>query len=217
MALTRIRAAILSGKLTPGARISQEELADRLGVSRAPVRQALSVLEQEGLVQRNRWRSTIVAPLDASLIRDVYHFRGALEQFVAGTLAQRTGFDPGPLQTVLAAGKKAAATGSVTRLVELDMRFHTALCDAVGNRILSDVMRAQWVQCRRVMGLTLSISGYPRKVWEEHEAILEAIAAQDPENARRLSEAHTTHAGAKLLENLAQQGRMSSTAISSSR
>lgn len=216
MALTSIRAAILSGKLTPVTRISQEELADRLGVSRAPVRQALSVLEQEGLVQRNRWRSTIVAPLDASLIRDVYHFRGAVEQFVAGTLAQRAGFDSGPFQIVLA-GKKAAAAGSVTRLVELDMRFHTALCDAVGNRILSDVMRAQWVQCRRVMGLTLSISGYPHKVWEEHGAILEAIAAQDPEKARRLSEAHTTRAGAKLLENLAQLGQMPSTAISSTR
>ena len=174
-ATSTIRAAILTGELRPGARIRQEELADRLAVSRAPIRQALAVLKREGLLHTERGRGTVVAPLDAVLIRDLYQFRGIVERFVAATLAARSDFAFADSRAVVAAGYEAASSANLRRLTELDLQFHTGLYDAIGNRVLSEVMREQWVHFRRVMAATLAIGGYPQQVWDEHAAILSAI------------------------------------------
>lgn len=204
-ATQQIRAAILRGDLSPGRRLRQEELAARLGVSRVPIRQALVVLEREGLVETDRWRGTIVAPLDATLIRDLYQFRGAVERYVAVTLAGRTDFDSAPSRDVVVAGRAAASAENLSLLIELDSRFHTGLYDAVGNRVLSEVMRGQWAHVRRVMAATLTIAGYPRQVWDEHAAILDAVESHDADRAGRLSVAHTDAASAILIESLARE------------
>ena len=79
----QLRLGIIAGDFPPGARMRQEDLAERLNVSRGPVRQALVILEREGLVRADRWRGAIVTPLDVPLIKDLYEFRGAVERFVA--------------------------------------------------------------------------------------------------------------------------------------
>ena len=201
----QIRAAILTGNLPPGHRLRQEELAVRLAVSRAPIRQALSVLEREGLVQIDRWRGTVVAPLDATLIRDVYEFRGAVESYVAAELAARTDFVAAQSRGVVVAGRKAASAGDLRRLIELDLRFHTGLYDAAGTRVLSDVMRGQWAHIRRIMAATLTITGYPRQVWDEHAAILDAIESHDAGRAGALAAAHTKAASGVLIDSLVQE------------
>jgi len=205
LAAEEIRAAILRGDLSPGSRVRQEELAVRLAVSRAPVRQALLVLEREGLVQTDRSRGTIVAALDADLIRDLYGFREGVERFVAETLAQRTAISLTPVADVVAAGRAAASDGDVSVLIDLDLQFHTALYEAAGNRILSDVMRGQWVNMRRVMAATLTVVGYPLQIWAEHAAILDAIVAHDPPRAGALASAHTRTASVVLVENLVRR------------
>lgn len=197
-ATTAIRTAILTGELRPGTRIRQEELADRLAVSRAPIRQALAVLKGEGLLHTDRGRGTVVAPLDATLIRDLYELRGVVERFVAATLAQRNDFAPEQSRAIVKAGYQAASGANLRRLTELDLQFHTGLYDAVGNQVLSDVMREQWVHFRRVMAATLAISGYPQQVWDEHTAILEAIESHDPERAGTLAAEHTHAASVRL-------------------
>jgi DNA-binding GntR family transcriptional regulator len=201
-AAERIRAAILSGDLCPGSRIRQEDLAARLAVSRAPVREALVVLEREGLVQTDRWRGTIVAPLDTELIRDLYEFREGVERHVAERLAERTDMSWDAVEQIVDAGRKATASDdlSVPAAIDLDLRFHTSLYDAVGNRILSDVMRGQWVNMRRVMAATFTVAGYPRQIWDEHAAILEAIIAHDGPRAGRLAAAHTRAASLLLVD-----------------
>jgi DNA-binding GntR family transcriptional regulator len=203
--LGEVRRVILSGVLPPGTRITQEQLAEQLAVSRAPVRQALLILEREGLVQSDRWRGAIVTPLDPSLIRDMYQFRGEIERFVASHLAMRLDFDPAPLRVITAEGYEAAPVGDVSQLIEIDLRFHTGLYDAVENQVLSDVMRGQWTHIRRVMGATLSLTGYRAQVWDEHAAILEAIAAHNVELAGTLASNHTTAACTALLRTLAEQ------------
>lgn len=215
IALEQIRSAILNGELVPNARLRQEELAERLAVSRAPIREAMLVLEREGLIQSDASGGTIVAPLDASVIRDVYEFRGAVERYVAATLAARANLPMQPIRDVLAAGHAAASQGDVVRLIDLDVRFHATLYDAIGNRVLSDVMRAQWVHVRRVMAATLAIAGYPDRVWDEHAAIVEAIEAGDAELAGSRSAAHNTAASVRLIENLGRvQQAVSETAES---
>jgi DNA-binding GntR family transcriptional regulator len=201
-ALSELRAAILTGTLSPGSRLRQEELASRMGVSRMPVRQALLALEREGLVKTDRWHGTVVAPLDSDLIRDMYAFRAVVERHVAETLASRSDFDTAPIRQVLASGRKAIAAGDVNRAIELDLRFHTLLYDSVGNQVLSSVMHSQWAHIRRVMAVTLTMPKMREVVWDEHTAIVDAIDAHDPKRAAAQAEAHMHAASAALLKQL---------------
>jgi DNA-binding GntR family transcriptional regulator len=203
-----IRTAILSGALRPGSRITQEELASRLGVSRVPIRQAIVVLQREGLIQTDRWRGSIVAPLDPALVKDVYEFRGIVERYVAETLAARADFRSESIREVIVAARAALAEGDPKRVLsELDLRFHTGLYDAVGNRVLSNVMRGHWMHILRVMAATLRLGDYREQVWDQHEAILNAIETHDVERAGLLSAAHTSSASVKLIANIGSLGR----------
>jgi DNA-binding GntR family transcriptional regulator len=201
---SEIRRAILDGTLAPGTRIKQEALAAELQVSRAPVRHALMVLEREGFVQTPRRRGTIVAPLDPGFISDIYDLREAVEGYAAARLATRASFDPAPFWHIVAAGEKAVKSGDLGRIIELDLAFHMGLYDALGNQPLRNIMAAQWWHFRRAMAATLGTSGYRKRVWSEHAAILRAIAAGRPAQAQALSIAHTRAARAVLLGKLKQ-------------
>jgi DNA-binding GntR family transcriptional regulator len=208
----RIRAAILSGDLAPGTRIRQEELAALLAVSRAPVRQALVVLERERLVHTDRCRGTIVAPLDVDLVRDLYQFRGAIERDVAATLAaDGSRLKTGAVRDIIKAGQEAVRKADTGRLLGLDVRFHAALYDAMGNRVVRDVMSSQWIHVHRVMGAALAIPGYPEQVWREHEAILDAIELKEPVLAATRAAAHAEAASRHLQQIVTD--RMSAAAV----
>lgn len=202
LAATELRNAILSGSLPPGTRLIQLDLAARFGVSRMPVRQALLALEREGLVRTDPWRGSIVAPLEPDTIRDMYAVRAILERHVARTLAERGRFDGSALHEVIAAGRQATAKGDYPRLIELDLRFHTHLYEAFGNRVLLDIMRGYWVHIRRIMALTLRLAEYRRRVWDEHAAIVDAIERGDVEQAGMLAEGHASAAAATVMTNL---------------
>jgi len=178
----------------------QEELAARLAVSRAPVRQALVMLEREGLVVSDRWRGAVVAPLDVPLIKDLYEFRGVIERYVGWTLASRKIADTQALRRIVEAGRQAAQAGDVARLIDLDLRFHTALYEAVGNRVLLDVMNGHWMHTRRVMAMTLKERGYPKTAWDEHAGILEAIELGDPDLASQRAAAHIAAAAVRIVD-----------------
>jgi DNA-binding GntR family transcriptional regulator len=205
-AVSELRSAILTGTLSPGTRLRQEDLASQMGVSRMPVRQALLALEREGLVRTDRWHGTVVAPIDPDLIRDMYAFRAVVERHVAETLARRSDFASEPIRQVLTAGRKAIASGDLNRAIELDLRFHTMLYDSVGNQVLSSFMREQWSHIRRVMAVTLTVPKMRARVWDEHASILDAIDAHDSVRAAAEAEAHMRAASATLLEQLGALG-----------
>ena len=122
--------------------------------------------------------------------------------YVASTLAAQRDFNPKPHNRVVAAGRRAALAGDVSRLIELDLEFHTGLYNAVGNRVLSDVMRDQWTHLRRVMVVAVAVRREPQLIWSEHATIVEAIMARDPAAAGHAAVAHTRAACQTLLENL---------------
>lgn len=202
LAATKLRNAILSGSLRPGTRLRQVELASRFGVSRMPVRQALLALEREGLVKTDPWRGSIVTPLDLDTIRDMYAVRGILERHVARALAGRGDFDAAALHEVVAAGRRATARSDYPRLIELDLKFHTQLYEAFGNRVLLEVMQSHWIHIRRIMAITLTLAEVRRRVWDEHAGILKAIEAGDVERAGALAETHTSAAAVTVIEHL---------------
>lgn len=203
-AAEEIRAAILNGTLAPGSRVRQEELAEKLGVSREPVRKALALLEKEGLVNSVPNRGAIIAPLDAPFIDQIYEFREAVETYVAAKVAEQGNLDCAAIRGVIAEGRKALRAGSRDRLIESDLAFHSELYKASGNPVVVEVMRTQWSHISRAMLMTLTVTAYQKQVWDEHEAIVEAIVMRDTARARELSSEHIRGAQALLRANLDQ-------------
>jgi len=202
-AAEEIRGAILSGALLPGTRIKQEELAARLGVSREPIRQALLMLQREGLVSTEPGRTATVAHLDRRLIADVYEFREVIDGLVAAKLAKSPASELASLDEIVARGREAVLAKNVRRLIDLDIAFHTGLYEAGDNRVLIDVMRDQWNHIRRVVAMVLGEASYRERIWDEHAAILEAIRSGKPARARAAAAHHARAAKLMLLGSVA--------------
>ena len=198
----QIRAAILDGGLVPGSKIDQDELAAELGVSRLPVRQALLVLQREGLVFLDHGRGALVAPLDIKFISDLFDYRAVVDGYVAAVLAARENFDAGPLRHIVRAGREAARRGESRR--DLVMEFHTAQYEAVGNQVLVRLMKPLLDHVQRVVifvqSSTSAAGAAGRKslpglrsqveTWDEHAEIVDAIARRRVGRARALAKSH---------------------------
>lgn len=191
--------AISDGSLAPGQRITQEDIAQQLAVSRQPVLQALRLLKKDGFVQDAPGRGLQVVALDPQAIRDIYQVRAALDALAARLAAQRRyRMDP----QVLEAGRAAARGGNVMAMIDADLAFHRALYQAAGNPLIEQSAQLHWRHLRRVMGAVLQHTGQREAVWDEHQAIADAIAAGDADGAARLIEEHGLHASRTLGERL---------------
>jgi DNA-binding GntR family transcriptional regulator len=191
--------AITAGSLAPGQRVTQEEIAQQLAVSRQPVLQALRLLKKDGFLQDAPGRGLQVAPLDAQRVRELYQVRGALDALAARLAAQRH-FRIAP--ALLRAGRRAAGGDDVMAMIDADLAFHNALYEAAGNPLIGESARLHWHHLRRVMGAVLQQMGQREAVWDEHEAIARAIAKGDAATAARLIEEHGLHASEALGERL---------------
>jgi DNA-binding GntR family transcriptional regulator len=192
---SRLLRAICSGALQPGARLTQEDLAASLNVSRQPVLQALRLLKREGVVVDAGRRGLAVAPVDPELIANIYEVRGALEA-LAARLAAKSGRKIDP--ATLTRGRGALKTGDLAALIEADLAFHHALYDAAGTPLIAESADRHWHHVQRAMGASLQMSGIQQNVWNEHQAILEAVNAGDAARAERLARQHCEGAGRAL-------------------
>jgi DNA-binding GntR family transcriptional regulator len=203
----QVRDAILgeitAGRLPPGERIIQEQIAQALGVSRQPVQQALALLRDQGLLREAGGRGLIVAPLDADEVQHMYELREAIEGVAArqaARLAAERAARLGP--ALIDAGRKAVAAGSLSRMVAADRRFHQFVYELSGNPLVAPAMAVHWTYSERVMGEVLQRDEQPRDIWDQHEAMLGAIAAGDAEQAERLARAHIAQAAAFMTARL---------------
>ena len=191
--------AISDGSLAPGARVTQEDLAEQLAVSRQPVLQALRLLKKDGLLLDAPGRGLRVAPLDAEWIARVYEVRGALDALAARlAAARRAVIDP----RLIEQGRRAARGRHVKAMIEADIGFHTAIYAASGNPLIAQSAQLHWVHLRRVMGAVLQSSPQRETIWDEHAAIAAAIAAGDAKRATALVEHHGRQASDTLLARL---------------
>jgi len=191
--------AISDGSLAPGARITQEDLAERLAVSRQPVLQALRLLKKDGLVADAPGRGLLVTPLDAGWIAQTYQVRGALDVLAARLAAkQRAVIDP----RLIEQGRRAASGRNVKAMIDADINFHGAIYAASGNPLIEATAQLHWVHLKRVMGAVLQFSTQREAIWDEHAAIAAAIGAGDAKLATRLIEQHGEHASETLLARL---------------
>ena len=192
---TSLLDAISEGSLAPGERLTQEDIAERLAVSRQPVLQALRLLKNDGFVLDAPGRGVLVAPLDADWIAKVYQVRGALDVLAARlAAAQRSRIDP----KLIEQGRKAARGRDVKAMIDADIAFHAAIYVASGNPLIAQSAQQHWRHLRRVMGAVLQSSRQREAVWNEHEAIARAIAAGDGERAALLIDDHSRQASENL-------------------
>ena len=200
----RLLHAICDGELAAGARLTQEELAAALGVSRQPVLQALRLLKKDGFVIDAGRRGLQVAPLEAQAITQVYEVRAALDGLAASRAAlAKAQLDP----AVLTAGRTAAAGQHVGPMIDADMQFHHMIYAASGNPLIAETVHHHWRHIRRAMGAVLQTVGLRHAVWDEHEAILQAINSGEADRAERLAREHCEHAGAHIAAQLTRHVR----------
>jgi DNA-binding GntR family transcriptional regulator len=193
--------AISDGSLPPGTRITQEEIAEQMDVSRSPVLQALRLLKKDGLVQDAPGRGLLVAALDAQWIGDLYQVRGALDTLAARLAAERKAvIDP----AIIAGGRQAARGKDVKAMIDADIAFHTAIYRASGNPLIFETTQFHWVHLRRVMGAVLQSAGQREAIWDEHEAMARAIADGNVALAVEMSDHHATEARENLVARLSE-------------
>lgn len=191
--------AIADGSLAPGSRLTQEEIAQQLDVSRQPVLQALRLLKQDGLVLDAPGRGVQVAPLDAPGIAAVYQVRGALDALAARLAAQQGRSLDAKL---IERGRKAARGRNVQAMIDADAAFHNAVYAAAGNPLIPRSAHLHWAHIRRAMGAVLQASTLRESVWDEHEAIAQAIAAGNADLAERLMREHDERASHHMTRHL---------------
>lgn len=191
--------AISDGTLAPGTRVTQEDLADRLNVSRSPVLQALRMLKKDGLLEDAPGRGLLVTRLDPLRIGQLYRVRGSLDALAARLAAEYRAEIPAAL---ISAGRQAAGGSDVRAMIEADMAFHRAIYTASGNPYIVDSALLHWIHLRRVMGAVLQHGESRAGIWDEHEAICAAILAGDGALAATLSEGHADSARQSLVSSL---------------
>jgi DNA-binding GntR family transcriptional regulator len=183
--------AICSGELKAGARITQEEIALKFGVSRQPVLQAMMLLRREGFLIEAGRKGVCVAPLDVQQARNLYVVRGALDGAAARLAAQR--YTPELAhrgRLLLDVGRRAIEGGHVPAVIEADIDFHLFVYEASGNPLIGETAQPHWQHLRRVMAAALSEDDMRVSVWDEHEGILRALEDGQAAEAEALCRGH---------------------------
>jgi DNA-binding GntR family transcriptional regulator len=189
---------ILSGVYRPGDRLVETRIAQELGTSQAPVREALRDLELLRFVESEPFRGARVREVSAEELAEIYPVRAAVEELAAREAAAQLGGRTDALERELDAMRQAAADGDLHRLVEHDVAFHRLIVEASGNRILLEVWASLRVEVRTIItALATGIDHH--ELADTHEPVLEALTAGDPERAGRAIRRHIEEFGELLL------------------
>jgi DNA-binding GntR family transcriptional regulator len=204
-----ILARILRGELAPGSRINEPDVAERHGVSRVPVREALRELESTGLVVSRKNAGVFVRELAPREVAELYELRAVLDGH-AGTRAAALAEVPRRalsriLDSATAAMRKAARREDVPAYYAENLRFHWAIVEAAGNERLSDAYRGivQQLHLWRLKNLAQPV-GMAASI-AEHDAIARAIREADPQRAGRLLADHVGAARKRLEIHLSEE------------
>lgn len=188
-----LREEILSGSLRPGAKIRQHEVADALGVSYTPVREAIRQLQATGLVSYEPNRGNAVSTLDDDALRELYRLRGAIEGLGARLAAGQ--IDADELGTIDQVHRKMQAEldgdADPVALASLSRDFHSLIVRAGGPLVIFPKLQEIWLHypVPRAQSLWASATEARRSI-EAHEQILQALRAGDGEQASRCMEHH---------------------------
>ena len=190
-----LREAILHSVLLAGHPLSEIPLSEAFGLSRTPVREAILKLESERLATRVPRRGLVVAAITREEILEVYAVREVLDGLSARLAA--LGILPTELDRLVWLNERiraAVASDERAALIQLNIEFHEAICQASRNSLLQGFMRSihEWV--RRFEDTTMSVPGRGAEACDEHDTLIAAIRARDPDAAERIAREHMSRA-----------------------
>ena len=198
-----LRQAIRDGVLPPGERLMEIPLAEELGVSRTPIREAIRILEQEGLVVMIPRRGTYVADMSLKDVTEVFELRSILEELAAELAAERiTNEEIEALEQHLVEIRNHMNEKNLDKVVQADILFHEILYKASRNDRLVEMIHNLREQTLRFRTLSMSQTGRLAKTWDEHRQLVEAISDRDVERARQIARIHMEESEKTLLEGM---------------
>lgn len=202
--VSRLREAILNGEFQPGERLIQEELAEAMGVSRMPIREALRQLEKEGLVTLEAHKGAIVTPITLEDIEEIYELRANLEALgLERSMRDLSRDDKNRLQQLADDMEQAVQKQNAERFIALNAEFHRMLRKGSKWRRLHNFLELLW---HGFPPHTPNI--LPRQMDQsllEHKEILQAIEAGDGERAKRTIQKHILRTGEALQQHFREQ------------
>ncbi len=186
-----LRQAILTGELKPGERLMEIHLANRLGVSRTPVREAIRKLELEGLVTMIPRRGAEVAQITEQSLKDVLEVRRCLDALCAELACDRISAEQlGRLKAACGDFERAVKAGDARVIAQKDVQLHDIILEATGNRRLIQMVNNLAKQMYRYRFEYIKDYTMHGRLIEEHRALYEAIREKDRETARKTAMLH---------------------------
>lgn len=198
-----IREAIVEGTLKAGERLMEVQLAEEMGVSRTPVREAIRKLELEGLVIMLPRKGAYVAGISTKEIAEVFEVRAALESLAAGLAAERiTEEELEELNQFMVQVTVNAEKGDLQKVVQRDTEFHDLIYQASRNNRLVQIINKLREQIQRFRSTSLSYPGRIKETLEEHKKLMGAINERDIIQSRALAQEHIENAEKSMMEAL---------------
>lgn len=196
-----LRQSIIDGSIPAGEELNQAQIAERLGISRGPVREALGQLEQEGLIRSVPYKGVIVTPLTPTYVRELYSLRSALETF-----ALRIGMERGDpedmaaLQRIVESMRTAAQRSDSREMARLDLRFHTSIIHMARHHLLERTWTPLKIGVQRCLHSRHRIYDSLDEAVGTHPELLDALLSGDVDGASAILHQHIIDAGDKLCE-----------------
>jgi DNA-binding GntR family transcriptional regulator len=186
-----LRNAIVELRLRPGAPLREVALAEQLGVSKTPLREAFARLEQEGLVETTSFKGAVVTGYSERDLNEIYDLRALLEGAAARSAADGSTADMlAALRDVVARSRELRDAGDLEALAGLHEEFDMIVYAQVTNERIVALIENLRAHLTRIGKLTVGIPGRVEASVEEHAAIVDAIATRDPDEAERLMRVH---------------------------
>ncbi|WP_084458878.1 GntR family transcriptional regulator [Advenella mimigardefordensis] len=212
---------ICNGTLKEGERITQDGLAEMLGVSRQPITQSIAQLKSQGFISDYDKKGVMVSYIDATSLIQMYHVRAALDSLACREISRKfvdQSYGDADKQegiNLLTEGRLAYQQQDISRSVECDMNFHQFLYHKSGNPVILESTKILWFHMRRLMRAILTNNVRPpERVWDEHEAIWHAAYTGSIALAEELAKKHAEEAAEKLARIFLEQNKGETSSIS---
>ena len=196
-----LREAILKGILKPGERLMENQLAEEMGVSRTPVREAIRKLELEGFVVAIPRKGAYVSEISYKDVHEVFEIRAALESLACGLAAERvTPEEIEEMEGYLVEESAYLHNDNLLLTVNTDVDLHALIYKAARNKKISSLISKLKDQVFRLRSTSIMLPGRKKESLLEHQEIIEAISQRNVELAQKLGREHIEHAEQAMLE-----------------
>jgi DNA-binding GntR family transcriptional regulator len=203
-----LREAILSGELKPGDALVETALATQLGVSRAPLREAMRSLSKDGLIETVPYRGTTVKTLSSKDIEEIYSLRGLHESFAVQRILERNRVsDVDTLNQICKNMKKAAKVKDLKMLNQEDDSFHRQLILLAEHDMLTAIWDQLALRVRQLMSLRNQLNRNPMEIAMNHPPIVQAIADKNLARATALIQKHVASAKDLIMDDFTNQNQ----------